>query len=82
VASAQDDTWADPRGEFLAIKSAEPVYALFGRPGLGVEEFPGVDKPVGDVLAYHMRTGKHDVTAYDWKQYLDWADRNLRKKAE
>jgi hypothetical protein len=82
VASASEDTWADPRGEFLAIKSAEPVYALFGRPGLGVDEFPGVDKPVGDVLAYHMRTGKHDVTAYDWKQYLDWADRNLRKKGE
>jgi len=80
VASASEDTWADPRGEFLAIKSAEPVYALFGRQGLGVDEFPGVDKPVGDVLAYHMRTGKHDVTEYDWKRYLDWADRNLRKK--
>jgi hypothetical protein len=80
VASAQDDTWADPRGEFLAIKSAEPVYALFGRPGLGVDAFPGVDKPVGDVLAYHMRTGKHDITAYDWARYLDWADKNLRKK--
>ena len=76
VASAQDDQWADPRGEFLAIKHAEPVYALFGRPGLGVAEFPGVDRPVGKGPAYHMRTGKHDINEYDWRQYLDFADRN------
>jgi hypothetical protein len=80
VASAQDDTWADPRGEFLALKATEEVYALFGRRGLGVADWPAVNTPVlGDGLAYHMRTGKHDITPYDWAQYLDHADRALRR---
>lgn len=77
VASAKEDEWADPRGEFLAIKNAEPVYRLFNQPGLGVDEFPGVDRPVGTVMRYHMRTGKHDINEYDWRQYLDFAEKNV-----
>ncbi len=81
VASALEDRWADPRGEFLAAKNAEPVYALFGRKGLGVADMPAVNRPVlGDGLAYHLRTGKHDITPYDWAQYLDHADRLWKKQ--
>ena len=80
VASAVDDKWADPRGEFLGAKHAEPVYALFGKKGLGVAEMPAVNQPVlGDALAYHIRTGGHDITPYDWARYLDFADRVLKK---
>jgi hypothetical protein len=80
VASAEDDKWADPRGEFLGAKHAEPVYALFGKKGLGAADMPVVNKPVlGDAMAYHLRTGKHDITDYDWARYLDFADRVLKK---
>ncbi len=80
VGSAEDDKWADPRGEFLAAKHAEPVYALFGKKGLGVAEMPAVNQPVlGDALAYHVRTGGHDVKAYDWARYCDFADRVIKK---
>lgn len=78
VASAEDDDWADPRGEFLAVKGAEPVYALYGIAGVGVEDVPPVHQPVGDVLTYSIRAGKHDINAYDWKVFLDTADRVLR----
>jgi len=81
VASAEGDRWADPRGEFLSAKNAEPVYALFKKKGLGVADMPAVNQPaLGDGMAYHMRTGKHDITAYDWAQYLDFADRVLKQK--
>jgi hypothetical protein len=79
VASAEEDRWADPRGEFLACRHAEPVYALFKQPGLGVSDLPPVNHPVGGAIGYHIRTGKHDVTDYDWEQYLNFADRHLRK---
>lgn len=77
VASAAQDGWADPRGEFLAAKHAEPVYALFGRRGVGVDTMPAADQTVGDTVGYHVRTGDHEITAYDWARYLDFADRHL-----
>lgn len=77
VVSALEDRWANPRGEFLAAKAAEPVYALFGLKGLGVEEWPSPETPVGGAIGYHVRRGKHDLTLYDWERFLDFADRHM-----
>ncbi len=79
VASATEDQWADPKGEFLSAHHAGPVYALFGKKGVGVSEHPAPEKPVGDVVAYHLRVGKHDIADYDWDRYLDFADRHFGK---
>jgi hypothetical protein len=80
VASASEDQWADPRGEFLSAKHAGPVYALFGKQGLDVEEQPKVNTPVMRTVGYHLRQGKHDVTPYDWARYIEFADMHLKKK--
>jgi hypothetical protein len=80
VASAEKDLWADPKGEFLSAKHAEPVYRLLGAGGLNADEMPALDQPVMGVISYHIRTGGHDVTEYDWQRYMDVADRYLKRK--
>jgi hypothetical protein len=74
VASAEDDQWADPRGEFLSALYASPVYKLYGKKGITQNEMPEVNQPIQNTVAYHIRTGKHDVTDFDWEQYIKWAD--------
>jgi hypothetical protein len=78
IASAEKDQWADPNGEFLSGYHAGPVYELFGLKGVGVAKQPKIDQPVGHHVGYHVRTGKHDVTDFDWEQYLNFADRHLK----
>ena len=78
VASAEKDLWADPRGEFLSCVHATPVYKLLGKPGLPTDIMPDIDKPVSGTIGYHIRTGVHDLTAFDWAQYLDFADKHLK----
>ncbi|MCL2743824.1 MAG: acetylxylan esterase [Planctomycetaceae bacterium] len=79
IASATEDLWADPKGEFLSAFHADPVYRLLGTNGIGgVTEMPPPDQSVGGIIRYHVRTGKHDIVEFDWKNYCDFADKYLK----
>jgi hypothetical protein len=78
IASAQDDTWADPHGEYLSGYHASPVYGLYSKKGLSSKYQPAANRPnLEGAVGYHMRTGGHDVKDYDWEQYIAFAKKNL-----
>ena len=80
VHSGVEDTWADPRGEYLSAYHASEVYRLFGKKGLALESSP----PVGEAIiesdvGYHIRQGGHSIEMYDWQRFLDFADYHFKK---
>jgi hypothetical protein len=80
VASADEDLWADPRGEFLSLAASSPVYALFGAAPIAADAMPPLDTPlVVGRRAYHVRRGDHDLTPYDWDRFADLADKVWQK---
>ena len=76
VSSASEDAWAGQRGEVAALELASPVWKkLYGIPGLVAHGFPKVDVPLNaGNLGYHLRDGFHDITRYDWRCYMDFAE--------
>ncbi|HVX46578.1 MAG TPA: hypothetical protein VHC49_21970 [Mycobacteriales bacterium] len=78
IASAEEDRWSDPFGEFLGGREANSVYELLGGEGLPADNMPAVGEPVRGRISYHMRAGEHDVVDYDWDRYLESADRFLQ----
>lgn len=67
VSSASEDLWADPEGEFLAEVAA----------GMKPREMPKPGERYFDGrFAYHLRTGKHDITKWDWEGFIDFADQH------
>ena len=74
VTSSDQDLWCDPPGTFRAWLACREAYALYGLPVPDPADFPQplplVDQPVwvGN-MAYHVKTGGHSLTLYDWEQF-------------
>ncbi len=82
VASASEDRWADPKGEYVSAYKAGEAYNLYGLSTLVDPNPPLPETPVGarKSIGYHMRIGKHDILSYDWQQYMNFADYHFKKK--
>jgi hypothetical protein len=76
VGSAAEDLWADPKGERLAVEAAAPVWAFLGAARQGAATGAAEDREVerrqyaGGRLFYHLRPGRHDINAVDWREYI------------
>jgi len=93
LAVAEDDHAADPKGEFLTALNVDAVYRLLGTQGIGnISEknevlrrgnmiydapMPPLNQMIGETIGFHIRTGEHDVTTYDWEQFLNFVDKFL-----
>jgi hypothetical protein len=75
--NAVEDLWANPKGQFDALKAAEPVYKLLGAGGLDADEMPKPGRLIDSTLGYYIRPGIHSMTKEDWRVFLDFADKHF-----
>jgi hypothetical protein len=81
-ANAEEDSWANPAGQFEVLKAAEPVYRLLDTGGLDADAMPPLEKLVDSTLGYYLRPGKHSMTQGDWKVFLDYADKHFGRTSQ
>ncbi len=74
VASAAEDLWADPKGEYLSLVYASPVYQLLGEASINTPEMPSLESQrIVGKTGYHIRSGAHNLTLVDWARFLVFA---------
>jgi len=78
--NAEEDSWADPGGQFQVLLGAEPVYRLLDAGGLGEREFPQQGRLVGGTLGYFIRAGAHSMTPEDWRIFRQFAERHFTRR--
>lgn len=78
VASAQDDSWADPESEFLSCVAAGSVYEFLGETGISCpDRLPQADESMHDgSIGYHMRKGEHYLSRYDWQKFMEYINKH------
>jgi hypothetical protein len=75
VTSASKDLWADPKGSYLSLQHAEKVYALYKKPLALTPTPPAINHPIiRSFLGYHNREGIHNLTAFDWNNFIRFAN--------
>ncbi len=80
-AGAAGDGWVDAKGTFLAGVGAAPVYALFGKKGLGTTEFPATETSlVEGEIAFRQHAGGH-IDGPNWPIFLDFASRTWQPQS-
>ena len=76
IDAASDDLWGDPKGCYLALYHAMPVFRLLKAGDAIPEEMPPLNKQVISGMAgFHIRDGAHDMLLKDWNLFMDFADR-------
>ena len=78
-ANAVEDQWANPAGQFLVLRAAEPVYQLLKAGDLAADQVPPVGQLVSSKLGYFIRDGRHSMKPLDWAAFLDFADVHFGK---
>ena len=75
VDCADEDLWGDPRGSYLSLYNAVPVFNLLGKNSTIPEAMPPLNKQIiSGKVAFHIRYGVHNMLLKDWNWFMDFAD--------
>ena len=80
VASAADDSWADPKGQYLSLVASQPVFNLFNYKTNLPDNMPANNEQIIQLpLGFHNRDGAHDMNMFDWRQFVKFANEYFKK---
>ncbi len=75
IACADEDLWGDPKGSYLSLYNAVPVYKLLGNISDIPEVMPPLEKQIiSGRVGFHIRAGSHNLLLSDWNRFIDFAD--------
>jgi hypothetical protein len=67
IASADEDLWADPCGEYASLVAAAPVCRLLNKSSISNATMAALNQPrVSGQTGYHIRTGGHGLGEIPW----------------
>ena len=83
VASAYEDTWADPDSEFLSCVAASEAFETYGKKGLVCEDrLPEIgDEYHEGTIGYHLRSGIHYFGRTDWMKLIKFIIKHEKGEA-
>ncbi len=72
VASAAEDSWADPNNEYLSCVEADEYYKSLGLSGfIHPDRMPSIGDFFHDgTIGYHLRKGSHYLSRHDWLAFM------------
>jgi len=76
--TGDQDTWSDPKGEFLSAVAAGPVYRLLGKQGLDTDQMPPAGQAILHTIGYYMHASGHGTLPPDWDQFLKFIQMHLQ----
>lgn len=80
VGSAYEDSWADPKSEYLSCVAANKIYDFLGLKG--IEKIGGIIKPPISLMegniAYKCREGTHFFSRDDWLSILIYLKKHFK----
>lgn len=81
VSNAHHDLWADQKGQWIGTYNAAPGYQLYGKKiAFNSPEQPALDSPIIEsAIGYHVRSGFHGLTLYDWERYMEFIEYHFKK---
>jgi hypothetical protein len=72
---ASDDLWGDPKGCYLALYNALPVFQIFDKASMIPDIMPPLNKQaIEGKVGFHIRDGAHNMLLQDWTCFMDFAD--------
>jgi hypothetical protein len=72
---ASDDLWGDPRGCYLSLVNALPVFQLFDKSSMVPRIMLPLNKQVfSGHTGFHIRDGIHNMLLQDWNCFMNFAD--------